>query len=331
METNSWDNPAAVLTRAREAQQLGNSEEAYRLFVRSSELAPNNVAGWRGRAETSTHPDEALISWGYATALAPADVQLEQQLEASLTQRVDSSLPEDAPALFALGQELAEVGLTSDARTILRRAVELDKSAADSWVWLAATEDDPRLAESDLKQALACNPQDTRALAGLKALDAGMQSESVEIAARASNQEDRLAHLMLEGEEALKKGDRANAHEIFVVASSLAENDPTPWMRRAETTDDIDDALMSYDQALVAKPDLLQAREQRSMLRLKKLRRNEQTTITDRAFAGASDLTKWDETKSAPGLSGHLTRIEIWIGVLLVLLFTAGLIILLTR
>lgn len=331
MEQNSWDNPIEVLTRAREAQKLGNSEMAYQLFVRSSELAPNNVAGWRGRAETGTHPDEALISWGYAAALAPNDAQLGQELDMSVNQRVESSASRDVPTLLALGQELARVGLTSDARTLLHRAAELDRSSSDSWVWLAATEEDPKLAETDLQQVLACNPQDPRALAGLEALGATAKHVKVEPTARAAPQEDQLARLMREGEEALAKGDKLTAHEFFIVASSLANNDPIPWMRRAETTEDIDEALMCYDQALVAKSDLQEARDRRTTLQLKKARLGDENTAAGFSPAVGSEVELKTENAITPGLSEHLTRIEIWIGVLLVLLFTAGLIILLTR
>ncbi len=167
---SAWDNPAEMLTRAETARALGDTALAYQLYARASEINPQDANAWRGRAETSANQDEALVSYAYANALAPQDQTLKQTLDASVAQRLTTSNPADAPLLAAMGQELAEVGLATEAQALFRRATTLDETATDAWVWLAGLEPDKDKQTEYLNQALASNPRDSRARAGLLAL-----------------------------------------------------------------------------------------------------------------------------------------------------------------
>jgi tetratricopeptide (TPR) repeat protein len=166
MSTN-WDNATELLTKAESARAQGDREMAYQYFARASELSPQNVSSWQGRAETATASDEALVSYAYASALAPEDKSLAGSLDAALAQRTRSSEPSDVPLLVALGQELAQVGLTPQARTLFTRASELDTTSTDALVWLAGTSTDDQARLDYLERALAANPTDPRARAGM--------------------------------------------------------------------------------------------------------------------------------------------------------------------
>lgn len=167
---SAWDNPTEMLARAQAARVQGDRELAYQLYARASELNPQDAQAWQGRADTATNADEALVSYAYAAALNPGDPPLARTLDAFVGQRVTNSEKGDVPLLVALGQELAEVGLTERAEPLLQRAAELDHSSTDALVWLAGLESDQEKQIEYLNRALATNPRDARARAGLLAV-----------------------------------------------------------------------------------------------------------------------------------------------------------------
>ncbi|MBI4674804.1 MAG: hypothetical protein HY741_24425 [Chloroflexi bacterium] len=167
---SAWDNPAEMLARAQAARAQGDRDLAYQLYARASELNPQDAHAWQGRAETATNSDEALVSYAYAAALTPEDQPLARTLDASIAHRITDSAKGDVPLLLALGQELAEVGLTERAGPFFQRAADLDRSSTDALVWLAGLEQDKEKQTDYLNRALATNPRDARARAGLLAV-----------------------------------------------------------------------------------------------------------------------------------------------------------------
>ncbi len=165
--SSNWDDPAETLARAQSARAQGNQELAYQLFSRASELNPQDIQAWQGRAETAASSDEALVSYAYASALAPDNQPLTRTLDAAMEQRLQNASKNDVPLLVALGQEFAEVGLTEQARTLLERASDLDASSTDALVWLAGLAPTEQAQLDYLNRALATNPRDPRARAGL--------------------------------------------------------------------------------------------------------------------------------------------------------------------
>lgn len=165
--SSHWDDPAEMLTRAQVARGQGDRDLAYQLYARASELSPQDPTAWQGRAETATSTDEALVSYAYASALNTENKPLGRTLDAVLAQRIQDATRNDAPLLVALGQELAEVGLTERARALLERAAELDTSSTDALVWLAGVAPDDQAQLDYLNRALETNPRDPRARAGV--------------------------------------------------------------------------------------------------------------------------------------------------------------------
>lgn len=165
--SRSWDDSAEMLARAQTAHAEGDRELSYQLYARASEVNPQDAKAWQGRAETATSTDEALVSYAYAAALDSDNEPLTRTLDAAVAQRVQDAGKADVPFLVALGQEFAEVGLTDRARAVLERASELDTSSTDAFVWLAALASDDQKQLDYLNRALATNPRDPRARAGL--------------------------------------------------------------------------------------------------------------------------------------------------------------------
>lgn len=170
MSASSWDDPTEMLTRAQQARAQGDQPLAYQLYARASEISPQEGKAWQGRAETAASADEALVSYAYAAALQPDAAALARTLDAAIAQKVQDSQPGDAALLAALGQELAEVGLDEGAQALLERAVELDPSSTDALVWLAGISGEDQKQLDYLNRALAVNPHDARARAGLLAV-----------------------------------------------------------------------------------------------------------------------------------------------------------------
>lgn len=164
--SSHWDDPTEMLTRARAARGQGDRDLAYQLYARASELSPQDPNAWQGRAETASSSDEALVSYAYASALDTENKPLGRALDAVLAQRIQEADKSDVPLLVALGQELAEVGLTERARTLLERAADLDSSSTDALVWLAGVAPDDQARLDYLNRALATNARDPRARAG---------------------------------------------------------------------------------------------------------------------------------------------------------------------
>jgi hypothetical protein len=62
------------------------------------------------------------------------------------------------------------------ARFLLHQLTQAEPLKSDGWLWLAAAQDDLLQKRVCLQQALALNPADQRAIAALKALEAGSQA-----------------------------------------------------------------------------------------------------------------------------------------------------------
>ncbi len=296
METNPWDDFQSVLQRAQNAQQTGDNELAYQFFARASELNPNAVESWRGRAATATLPDDALVSVAYAVALQPEDAAQKQTLDQLIEIRNTSATPEDSPALIVMGEKLAEVGLTHQAQVLLRRAVELDDKHEEGLIWFAATVEDPTEAKRALKRVLEQNPQNTVAQAGLREIDRQLgNTASPELNGTATPPQspapaDPAAELVRQGDQLLASNDKPRAYKILVRATEVAPRSEGAWLGRAHATEDIDEALICLEQVLAINPNNTEAREARTYYRVRRLREgmrktSEPTPEPDRPLA----------------------------------------------
>lgn len=239
-----WDNAGEMLSRAQSARSQGDRELAYQMFARASELNPQDAHAWQGRAETATSSDEALVSYAYATALDNSNQPLGRTLDAAVAQRVADAGKGDVGLLLALGQELAEVGLTERAQMLFQRVTELDTASTDGWVWLAGTTSDNTQQVDYLNRALASNPRDSRARAGLLAVKPPTPAVPQPTAAKPA----------------------------IASEPAVASTDLNAILAHAALTDDVQEREKLYQRALQLDPDNAQAREGMSMLRVRRLR-----------------------------------------------------------
>lgn len=260
-----WDNPVAMLSRARAAQSEGDPDMAHQLYTRACDLDPQIAQAWQGRAETTSLPDEALVSYAYAAALQPDDVALRTKLDAAIAERTSSASPSEASLLIALGQELAYVGLQDYAHTLFARAAELDPQSVDALVWLAGAAGDPQAARQALRKAALISPDDARVAGGLAAFDS-LPAETLSKAAV------EAAELIRLGDEALEEGDRRRAFELYSAATDLTPDNEAAWVKRARAADDLDEEIRSYDRALAINPVNFGAREARTAARMRRQR-----------------------------------------------------------
>ncbi len=284
-----WDNAGEMLTRAQAARAQGDRELAYQMYARASELKPQDASAWQGRAETATSNDEALVSYAYASALNTDNPNLARTLDAAIAQRAAEARKGDVPLLVALGQELAEVGLTERAQTLFQRATDLDVSATDAWVWLAGTSSDTPTQLDHLNRALATNPRDSRARAGLLALKPPASAAPVSAP--------------------------MTAREI-----ARESNDLNAILTHAALTADLREREKLYQRALVLDPDNAQARDGLSMLRVRKLRE------TARAPEPAFDASPPRFDAPMPTSDNRMRNILLALLALVVLFAIAGII-----
>ncbi|MBI4788083.1 MAG: hypothetical protein HY782_13700 [Chloroflexi bacterium] len=268
MSSSPWEDLKTVLKHAEEAQAAGDRARAYAFYARATELDPNHLGAWLGRAATTSDLDDAITSWASARALAPDHAEAREQLDRHVTQKIQESTIEQVESLISLSRWLADVGQKSSAYVLVKRATELDDTNEQGWIWRAGLTDNPKEMISALNQVLALKPDNQQAQAGLEwalAFESGAPPSSPDAAEEASR-------LVEQGQAALQKGDKTQAHELFKHATELDAQNEQAWLWRGGTTADIDDALTCMEQALAINPENEPAREARAWLRVKKLR-----------------------------------------------------------
>lgn len=118
--------------------------------------------------------------------------------------------------LLKLGVKLAKAGDRTNARGLVRRAVDLDRSSELAWMWLASLAESPREALASLECVLAINPANEKARSGAHAarFQAGM--------AAAKTQQKTEARTLLRGVVGAEPGNELAWMWLAQVAESPA-------------------------------------------------------------------------------------------------------------
>lgn len=267
--THPWEDLATVLRHAEEARAANDPTRAYAFYTRATELDPNHASAWAGRAATTSDSDEAIISWGYAHALAPDDVDARAGLDRRVEEKIARSGIAQVASLVSLGRALAEVGQKPWAYRLFARATELDDTNEEAWLWRAGLTDDIKETLSCLNQALALNPENAQAQAGLQWALAQQASASGPASPAAS---EAAAQLVEQGQRLLQEGDKSRAHALFRRATELDQKNEAAWLGRGHTATEVDEALTCMERVLAINPENASAKEARAWLRIKKLR-----------------------------------------------------------
>ncbi len=272
-ETNSqpWDDLAAVLKHAHDAQADRDSARAYTFYVRATELDSNNANAWAGKAATTTEIDEEIIGWAYTLALSPDNIQAQIRFEQSVGDRLEANARGDAPSLYRLARDLGEAGQKESAHKFITRATELDDTQEDYWVWRAGLASDLKEAISSLNQALALNPENARAQAGLQW---ALAQQAKRAPPPTASDAEQAAQFLAEGRALWNKNDKELAYEMFKRATELDQRNGEAWFWRGSCVEetDVDEALTCMEQALAINLDDEAAKEKRAWLRVRKLR-----------------------------------------------------------
>jgi tetratricopeptide (TPR) repeat protein len=264
-----WEDLSTILALGDQAREENDATKAFTFYARATELEPSSVRAWLGRAAATPNADDAIKSWAYALSLAPADDQAKSALGQRIEERIRQSRLEDAGDLLNVGRILAEAGQKDFSHRLLARATELDDTNEEAWIWRAGVAKDSKEIVSCLNQALALNPANAKAQAGLQW---AMSVQADTVTPRDSQAVERAARLIDQAQQLLQNHDRVGAHELFQKASELDRTNEAAWLWRGSTTTDVDEALTCMEQALAINPQNESAREARSWLRVKKLR-----------------------------------------------------------
>lgn len=312
---SSWDDLQSILKQAEQARAEQDEMRAHTLYVRATQLDPNNAMAWAGRAAMSFDPDDSIVAWGYALALKPHNEHTRSILGQRVQERISTGGTGDVPDLITLGRDLAEAGQKSFAHQLFVRVTELAENNSSVWVWRAGCADSTDEAVMCLHRALALDPANKKAQAGLQWVlsqkIAPPQFASPEMARKA-------ARHVSEGQQLLSTGEKSRAHELFVRATELDHSNQAAWLWRASTTQDVDQALICVEQALRLNPRNEAALEAQKFLRARKL------GIDPQPSAPAAEPvapTLLPEVAPAPNPRTRILLLAILLVVLLLLLY----------
>lgn len=261
-----WQDLETVLRTAERAQRAGDLNRARTLFERAVELAPHDVRGWQGLAETAPTVDEKIARWGYALAISPENVYARTQLDLWVDEQLAQATLNDVPVLVNLGCRLAELGHRALAHRLLVCATQFDPQHVTGWLWRAAVTDDPDQALACLHRVLALDPRNAKAKAGIAWILRERKKP------RSHPPASDTASEMERGNAAFQAGNLEQAHACFKRATDHDPENPEAWYWRGSTAPTTEEALTCMDRALAIDPNYQAAREARWWLRIKKYR-----------------------------------------------------------
>ncbi len=266
--SQTWEDLETVLRHASEARIAGDNPRAHAFYARAVQLSPRDPRGWSGLGATASTLDEAIISWGYALTLAPGNFDAQIELDAHITERIERSGRSDAAVLVAVGRTLTEIGQKPSAYRLFTHATQLDPTNEEAWVWRAGLAQDLTETISCLNQALALNPSDRRAQAGLKWALA-QQKPSAPTSPEAARQAQALCE---QAQQALRADKTQTARDLFKRATELDPQNVSAWLWRGSTALNTDEALTCMERALEINPNDEAIKDARWWLRVKKIR-----------------------------------------------------------
>lgn len=294
-----WEDAEKILRHAQRAVAHGDKVRAAALFARVIELNPNEARGWSGYAGATPNVDEAIVSWGYALALAPEHREARAELDALVEEKVKNSMlaqidnPSLAASFVALGRALAEAGQRAWAYRLLVRATQLDSANEHAWIWRAGVTEDLNETITCLNQAIQLDPHSARAHAGLRW---AQTRQSTVPASRTAA--ERAAQWVEDAQRALHDGDNEHAYELLKNASELDPQNAMAWFWRGSVAEQVDEALQCMEQALALNPHSEAAKDAVWWLRIRKLR--ERARAQAHVFATSASASFPRVAKAAP-------------------------------
>ncbi|MGB8648013.1 MAG: AAA family ATPase [Anaerolineae bacterium] len=138
--------------------QRGQVRRARQVFVRITEIDPNNIQGWRGQGRMAASSVEAVQSFERSLTLDQENVQVQQELATARAR-----LKADAQALVDEGMRLIAQGANERAHALFQQAAQMDPQNDRAWIGCARTTNDLEEALGYVERALKINPSNTEA------------------------------------------------------------------------------------------------------------------------------------------------------------------------
>jgi chromosome partitioning protein len=209
-------------------------------FCRASEIEPQSIEAWLGRAETAISGDEAIRSLTKALKLDPTNQDIRVRLEERLGADVLNNPSPDLPELMKLGQYFSAEELPHYAESVYRRATELDPKLEAAWLERARLTDSPMERGAFIQNCLEINPNNPAALEAAAPAKRGLKEEAF--------------HLVERGTTLMQIGSMAEAHLLFKRAIQLDPLNDTAWLGCANSSENLPAKLSFVKQALEVNP-----------------------------------------------------------------------------
>jgi len=160
----------------------------------------------------------------------------------------------DFEMLMRLGRKANRSGRRKEAYLCFSRAVALDESSEEGWLWMAATAETPADAQLCLERALTLNPASEKGRTALASLARSVAPVVQEVD---DTPNDGLSASMLvdAGIKAMNQHNEDSAHHFFAAATEADRSNETAWSWRARTATDLAEAITCLEQVLEINPD----------------------------------------------------------------------------
>ena len=212
----------------------------YATFYRTTELEPQSIEAWIGRAGTAPSGDEAIRSLAKAIKLDPSKTEIRPDLEKKLEGHLLKSTSSGLSELLGLGHYLSEEGFPLYAENVYRRVTELDPNNEEAWLGRARSTDNPAERTAFIQRCLEINPNNAAALEAAAPAKRGMKENAV--------------HLVERGNILIQSGNMAEAHLLFTRAIQLDPQNDSAWLGCARSTESLPAKLSFVKQALEINP-----------------------------------------------------------------------------
>jgi twitching motility two-component system response regulator PilG len=145
----------ALLREGIDAARAGDKARTHDLLRQATELDPENELAWLWRANSTDHPGEAVDCLRRVLQVNPANEKAREALPDALVRAAAALPPADRPR----------------AKSLLVEATTLAPRHETAWLWRAGLADTPEEGLRHLRQVLAINPTNPKALAGVAKLE----------------------------------------------------------------------------------------------------------------------------------------------------------------
>lgn len=243
------------------------SDGEYASFTRESEMAPQSIGAWVGRAETAPPGDDAVRSLAKALKLDPKP-EIRSDLEKRLDAHIHTSTKSDIQGLMKLGQFFIEEGFPNYGETTYRRVTDLDPKNETAWLARARSTDNSSEKIAFIQRCLEINPNNPAAHA--------------EAAPAKREAKEEAAHLVERGTKLIQTGNMAEAHLLFKRAIQLDPTNDNAWLACARSAESLPAKLSFVKQALQINP------------------KNRDARILHRSIASFMGVTDGDRPNSTP-------------------------------